>query len=58
LEAAGIKVVEIEQTCLQPDQQAVFEEQLPDTFRTFWKEEPFPSGPFKSNVLDANIISP
>ncbi|MBT4700554.1 MAG: hypothetical protein HOB79_05715 [Rhodospirillaceae bacterium] len=58
LEAAGIKVVEIEQTCLQPDQQAVFEEQLPDTFRTFWKEEPFPSSPFKSNVLDANIISP
>jgi hypothetical protein len=56
LEEAGIKVVEIEQTCLQPDQQAMFEEQLPDTFRNFWKEEPFPSGPFKSDVLgDADI---
>ncbi len=51
LEAAGITVVEIEQSCVQPDQQTVFEAQLPDTFQTFWQEEPFPSGPFKSNAL-------
>lgn len=57
LEAAGITVVEIEQSCLQPDQQSVFDDQLPDTFKTFWKEEPFPSGPFKSDVLGASIIS-
>jgi hypothetical protein len=56
LEDAGITVVEIEHSCLQPDQQATFEDQLPDIFRAFWKDEPFPSGPFKSNVLgDADI---
>jgi hypothetical protein len=57
LEAAGINVVEIDQNNLQPDKQGMFEDQLPDDFRTFWEGEPFPSGPFKSDVLAQISIS-
>ncbi|MGY9013934.1 MAG: hypothetical protein ACKVG9_01325 [Rhodospirillales bacterium] len=51
LEAAGISIVEIVQDNLQPDKQQMFEKQLPEDFRAFWEGEPFPSGPFKSDVL-------
>jgi hypothetical protein len=57
LEAAGIKVIEINQDNLQPDKQQLFEDQLTDDFRTFWTGEPFPSGPFKSDVLAQIPIS-
>ncbi len=57
LETAGIKVVEINQDNLQPARQQMFEDQLTDDFRTFWEGEPFPSGPFKSDVLAQIPIS-